>query len=259
MEKYGLEVLTPGTLKRGTSDGEAIRSRLRELRCECVPIVAYGNLIPEDLLALPTHGWVNVHFSLLPQWRGAAPVQAALCAGDDVTGVSTFLLEPGLDTGPIFGMVTEPIHPTDTADDLLERLAESGAELLVATLDGIAAGTVAPQPQRGEATYAPKITTQGARVCWDSPAFHIDRAIRAHTPAPGAWTMLGDQRLKIGPVRVMEETGLAPGEIGARHGHILVGTGTTAVGLVQVQPPGKKMMVAADWARGRKVEGEQLQ
>lgn len=257
--EHDIEVRTPATLKAGTEDGEELRHWLREVGCECVPIVAYGNLVPDDLLGLPRHGWVNVHFSLLPLWRGAAPVQAALAAGDDVTGVSTFRLEKGLDTGPVYGTVTEQIGPRDTADDLLERLAYSGAELLVSTLDGIAAGALEPREQVGEASYAPKITTDAARIRWADPAFVVDRTIRAHTPGPGAWTMLGKNRLKVGPVTVTEVAGLAPGEVRASGAGVVVGTGSTAVELGLVQPSGKKMMAAADWARGRNVEGEQLQ
>ncbi|MDO5511966.1 methionyl-tRNA formyltransferase [Corynebacterium sp.] len=245
-QEHGIEVLTPTTLR----DNADIRARLTELAPDAIPVVAYGNLIPADLLDLPTHGWVNLHFSLLPAWRGAAPVQAAIRAGDDITGAATFRIEEGLDTGPVLGTVTEAIRDTDTADDLLTRLAYSGADLLAATMDGLASGALVPQPQQGEATYAPKITTEDARVDWAQPDFAVDRHIRAHTPGPGAWTMLADDRVKLGPVTPGAQAQLAPGEIEVRKNEVVVGTGSGAVTLGQAQPPGKKMMNAADWARG---------
>lgn len=251
-QKHGIEVLTPSTLRPGTEDGDNLRQRLSELQPEAIPVVAYGNLISKDLLNVPRHGWVNLHFSLLPAWRGAAPVQAAIAAGDDITGASTFRIEEGLDTGPVFGTVTEGISGEDTADDLLTRLAYSGADLLVATMDGLAAGTLDSQPQSGEATYAPKISTAAARIDWAQPAFAVDRHIRAHTPGPGAWTLLEDARLKIGPVLLTEgiDKHLAPGEALISKDVVYIGTATHPVQLNRIQPPGKKMMNAADWARG---------
>ena len=251
-QEHGIEVLTPTTLRPGTEDGDNLRQRLAELQPEAIPVVAYGNLISKDLLDVARHGWVNLHFSLLPAWRGAAPVQAAIAAGDDITGASTFRIEEGLDTGPVFGTVTEGITGTDTADDLLTRLAYSGADLLVATMDGLEAGTLEPQAQSGEATYAPKISTAAARIDWAQPAFAIDRHIRAHTPGPGAWTLLDDARLKVGPVRLTEgiDKHLAPGEALISKDAVYIGTATQPVQLDRIQPPGKKMMNAADWARG---------
>lgn len=251
-QEHGIEVLTPTTLRPGTEDGDNLRQRLAELQPEAIPVVAYGNLISKDLLDVARHGWVNLHFSLLPAWRGAAPVQAAIAAGDDITGASTFRIEEGLDTGPVFGTVTEGITGTDTADDLLTRLAYSGADLLVATMDGLEAGTLEPQAQSGEATYAPKISTAAARIDWAQPAFAIDRHIRAHTPGPGAWTLLDDARLKVGPVRLTEGIGkhLQPGEALISKDAVYIGTATQPVQLDRIQPPGKKMMNAADWARG---------
>lgn len=251
-QEHGIEVLTPTTLRPGTEDGDNLRERLAELRPEAIPVVAYGNLISKDLLDVARHGWVNLHFSLLPAWRGAAPVQAAIAAGDDITGASTFRIEEGLDTGPVFGTVTEGITGTDTADDLLTRLAYSGADLLVATMDGLEAGTLEPQAQSGEATYAPKISTAAARIDWAQPAFAIDRHIRAHTPGPGAWTLLDDARLKLGPVSLTEGIGkqLHPGEALISKDAVYIGTATQPVQLDRIQPPGKKMMNAADWARG---------
>ncbi|AWB81840.1 methionyl-tRNA formyltransferase [Corynebacterium yudongzhengii] len=248
-EERGIEVLKPATLRADSEDGEAVRERLRGLAPEAIPVVAYGNLIPADLLELPTHGWVNLHFSVLPAWRGAAPVQAAIAAGDDVTGATTFRLDEGLDTGDILGQMTETIRADDTADDLLTRLAYAGADLLVATMDILASGEARPERQTGEATYAPKITTEQARIDWSAPALAVDRHIRAHTPAPGAWTMMDDVRLKIGPVTHTERE-LQAGEMVIEKNDVYVGTATTAVRLGELQAPGKKRMDAAAWARG---------
>ena len=253
-EKHGIEVLTPTTLKPGTEDGDALRARLAELSPEAIPVVAYGNLITEDLLQVPAHGWVNLHFSLLPAWRGAAPVQASIAAGDEVTGATTFRIDKGLDTGDILATLEERIQPTDTADDLLTRLAYAGADLLVETMDGLEDGSFSPQPQEGEPTYAHKIATEDARIEWAQPADVIDRHIRAHTPGPGAWTLLGESRLKVGPVSLAAaepgEAELRPGEVRVAKKEVVVGTGSAPVRLGQIQPPGKKMMNAADWGRG---------
>ena len=254
-QEHGIEVLTPSSLRPDTEDGQALRARLRELEPEAIPVVAYGNLVTKDLLELPQHGWVNLHFSLLPAWRGAAPVQAAIAAGDEITGASTFRIEEGLDTGPVLGTVSEEIRTTDTADDLLTSLAYSGGDLLVATMDDLAAGQLEAQPQQGEATYAPKISTAQARVEWSQPAFAIDRHIRAHTPGPGAWTMWDEARVKVGPVSPVEAAAavpehLEPGQLYIAKNAVFVGTATQPVQLGKIQPPGKKMMNAADWARG---------
>ena len=225
---------------------------------DCCAVVAYGALLSAQMLAVPPHGWVNLHFSLLPAWRGAAPVQAAIAAGDTVTGATTFRIEPALDSGPVYGVLTQTITPTDTAGELLDRLAKSGAMLLETTLDGIAAGTLNPiaQPTDG-VSIAPKISVEQARVRWDLPAHVIERRIRAVTPNPGAWTMLGDMRIKLGPVTV-EEFGvhMEPGRIEAERSLLRVGTGSAPVLLGQIQPPGKKAMAAADWARGARLDPE---
>jgi methionyl-tRNA formyltransferase len=223
--------------------------------------VAYGALVPPAALGVPRHGWVNLHFSLLPAWRGAAPVQHAIMAGDEVTGAATFQLEAGLDTGPVFGVVTETIGPRDTAGNLLDRLAVSGARLLVATLDGIAAGTLSPEPQAADGvSLAPRIETADARVDWDLPAHVVDRRVRGLTPAPGAWTTWRGDRLRLGPVEpVPEAPGLAPGELTVTPDRVLVGTGRGVVRLGQVQPAGRTMLAAADWARGaRPAAGDRL-
>lgn len=248
-DEHGIEVLTP----RSPRDPEFI-ARLTDLAPDCCPVVAYGALIPQSVLDIPVHGWVNLHFSLLPAWRGAAPVQAALAAGDEITGASTFRLEEGLDTGPVFGVVTETIRPADTAGDLLDRLADAGATLLESTLDGIEDGILAAAPQSADGvSHAPKITVDEARVQWTLPAHTVDRRIRSVTPAPGAWTMVGDLRVKLGPVTVVDDI-LEPGELSLRKNAVLVGTGTTAVQLGFVQPPGKKLMAASDWARGARLD-----
>ncbi|QVI26144.1 methionyl-tRNA formyltransferase [Mycolicibacterium neoaurum] len=226
-------------------------AELAELAPDACAVVAYGALLRDELLAVPTHGWVNLHFSLLPAWRGAAPVQAAIAAGDTVTGATTFRIERDLDSGPIFGVVTETIAPTDTAGDLLARLAVSGAGLLAATMDGIADGSLIPVRQPAEGiTVAPKITVDEARVRWELPAHVVDRRIRAVTPNPGAWTMIGDVRVKVGPVRVDEDKELAVGEIEVGKRDVWIGTGSNAVLLSWIQARGKKPMNAADWARG---------
>jgi methionyl-tRNA formyltransferase len=223
---------------------------------ECCAVVAYGALLSAQMLAVPPHGWVNLHFSLLPAWRGAAPVQAAIAAGDTVTGATTFRIAPALDSGPVYGIVTETIRAHDTAGELLDRLALSGGELLEATLDGIADGSLTPVPQAIDGvSTAPKVSVDEARIRWDLPAHVIDRRIRAMTPNPGAWTMIGDMRIKIGPVSV-EESGDAveSGVIVAERSRVLIGTGSVPVQLGEIQPPGKKPMAAADWARGARLD-----
>lgn len=252
----GVEVLKP----QRPGDPHFL-ARLGELGPDCAPVVAYGGLLPRTALDVPKHGWVNLHFSLLPAWRGAAPVQHAILAGDDLTGATTFKIEEELDAGPVYGVVTESIYPTDTSGDLLERLAQAGADLLVATLDGIEEGTVVARPQPSDGvTWAPKLTPADAQVDWSVPALRVDRLVRACTPAPGAWTSFRGDRLKLGPLRLdHESTDLAPGEIRADRGSVRVGTGTHAVLLGDVQPPGKRTMPAADWVRGARLEpGERL-
>lgn len=230
-------------------------AELTDLAPECCAVVAYGALLSEALLAVPARGWINLHFSLLPAWRGAAPVQAAIAAGDTVTGATTFQIEPSLDSGPVYGVVTETIRPTDTAGDLLDRLAVSGAALLATTLDGIADGALTPVPQPADGvSLAPKITVEQGRVRWDLPAHVIDRHIRSVTPSPGAWTMIGDMRVKLGPVSIDDAAEvLPPGVIRADRAGVRVGTGSVPVLLGQLQPPGKKPMNAADWARGARL------
>ncbi len=258
-DEAGIPVWQPGR----PSD-PAFLEALREVAPDCVPVVAYGALVPRAALDVPRQGWVNLHFSLLPAWRGAAPVQAAIRHGDDVTGATTFRLEEGMDTGPTFGVVTETVGPSDTAGALLSRLAVSGAALLTATLDGIEDGTVqaVPQPSDG-VSLAPKVTTADARADVTAPAAVLDRLIRSVTPDPGAWVEFRGERLGIGPVTPQRtgaaEAGLAPGELLVERRRVLVGTATVPVELGEVRPVGKRAMAASDWARGARIEaGESL-
>ncbi|CCH17613.1 methionyl-tRNA formyltransferase [Micromonospora lupini] len=255
-DEHGVEVLTPARPR----DPEFL-DRLRELSPDCVPVVAYGALVPPSALEIPRYGWINLHFSLLPAWRGAAPVQHAVLHGDELTGASVFQLEQGLDTGPVFGTLTDEIRPGDTSGDLLERLADSGAGLLVAVLDAIADGTARAEPQPADGvSLAPKLTVEDARVRWGDPAFAVDRRIRACTPAPGAWTTFRDERVKLGAVApVPDGPDLKPGELLVEKTRVLAGTATVPVRLGEVRAAGKRAMAATDWARGVRVSaGEGL-
>ncbi|HEY1822352.1 MAG TPA: methionyl-tRNA formyltransferase [Trebonia sp.] len=278
-EELELEALKPIRPNEGW-----FLERLRAIAPDCCPVTAYGALLPQSALDIPPEGWVNLHFSVLPAWRGAAPVQHAVLRGDDITGATTFRIVKELDAGPVFGTLTEPIRPTDTSGDLLARLAISGAELLVKTLDAIEDGTIlaAPQPADG-VSFAPKLTPADARVDWKLPAHLIDRQVRACTPDPGAWTEFGTGRpdagqsdggqsdagrsdagrLKLWPVtlaagaalisaggKAPDGAALAPGELRVDRNAVYVGTGTIPVRLGDVQPQGKRRMPAADWARG---------
>jgi len=249
-DEHGVEVLTPVRPRE-----PEFLERLADLAPDCVPVVAYGALVPPAALEIPANGWINLHFSLLPAWRGAAPVQHALLHGDELAGASVFQLEAGLDTGPVYGTLTDLIRPTDTAGDLLDRLAHSGAGLILSVLDAIEAGTARAVSQPADGiTLAPKVTVDDARVRWGDPAFAVDRRIRACTPAPGAWTTLGEERLKLGPVRaVAGGPQLRPGDLLVERKRVLVGTGTTPVVLGEVRAAGKKAMPATDWARGHRL------
>ena len=245
--ELGIEVLKP----QRPRDEEFV-ARLAELAPDCCPVVAYGALLPQRVLDIPQHGWVNLHFSLLPAWRGAAPVQHAILAGDKTTGATTFRIVLELDAGPVFAAVTEPIRPDDTAGDLLHRLSVSGARLLVTTLDGIEDGTLTPTPQPesdGQLSYASKISVDDARIDWKEPADVVDRLIRACFPAPGAWTTFEGERFKINSARISDAV-LPPGVLDVTKRSVRVGTGTQTLALGEVQAQGKKPMAAADWARG---------
>ena len=256
-DERGIEVLTPARPRE-----PEFQERLRRLAPDCVPVVAYGALVPPSALEIPKHGWVNLHFSLLPAWRGAAPVQHAVLHGDEVTGASVFELEAGLDTGPVYGTVTEEIRPADTSGDLLDRLAVSGAGLLVAVLDAIEAGTARAHPQpASDISLAPKITVDDAKVRWNDPAFAVDRRIRACTPVPGAFTTFRGERVKLGPVRpVANGPSLNIGDLLVERAQVLVGTATTPVALGEVRAAGKKPMPGTDWARGLRIQaGERFE
>ncbi|MDR7084291.1 methionyl-tRNA formyltransferase [Arthrobacter ginsengisoli] len=230
----------------------AVTGQIAAAAPDVAAIVAYGGLIPRAALDVPRHGWINLHFSLLPAWRGAAPVQRSLIAGDDVTGAVTFLLEEGLDTGPVFGTLTESVRPDDTAGALLERLSHSGAVLLTQTLSALDAGRAAAVPQHGEVSLAPKLSLEDGRLDWQQPALAIGRRARGVTPEPGAWTTLDGQRIKLEPVVMRPgEAALKPGQLALAGKSVLVGTGSHPVELTRIQPSGKKMMTAADWARGQ--------
>jgi methionyl-tRNA formyltransferase len=252
-DERGVEVLTPAKPRE-----PEFLERLRDLDADIVPVVAYGALVPPAALAIPRLGWINLHFSLLPAWRGAAPVQHAVLNGDAMTGACVFQLEEGLDTGPVYGRLTEPIGPGDTSGALLERLAAAGARLTLDVVDALDAGALVgePQPEDG-VSHAPKITVEDARVRWGDPAFAVDRRVRAVTPAPGAWTEFAGQRLRLGPVAVDPDgPELAPGEVALAKKSVHVGTATDPVRLDQVQPAGKKPMDASAWGRGLQHAGE---
>ncbi|MGD3107139.1 methionyl-tRNA formyltransferase [Streptomyces sp. YGL11-2] len=257
-EEAGIEVLKPVKPR-----DEDFLARLREIGPDCCPVVAYGALLPKVALDIPPKGWVNLHFSLLPAWRGAAPVQHAVLAGDEVTGATTFQIEQGLDSGPVYGVLTEEVRSTDTSGDLLTRLAFAGSGLLVATMDGIEDGTLkaVPQPEEG-VSLAPKIEVEDARVDWTAPALRVDRVVRGCAPAPGAWTVFRGERLKLIATAIAPdpaELALAPGELAGTKKAVYVGTGSRPVELLWVQPQGKKPMQGADWARGVRIAaGERL-
>ena len=245
--ELGIQVLKP----QRPRDEEFV-ARLTELAPDCCPVVAYGALLPQRVLDIPRNGWVNLHFSLLPAWRGAAPVQHAILAGDQTTGVTTFRIVLELDAGPIFATVREPIGPDDTAGDLLHRLSLSGARLLVDTLNGIEEGTLRPMPQPdtdAQVSYASKITVDDAQIDWTQPAEVTDRLIRACFPAPGAWTTFDGDRFKINSAAISDVVRL-PGALEITKRSVWVGTGTLALELRDVQAQGRKPMAAADWARG---------
>ncbi len=258
-EELGVPILRP----QRPRDPEFLQA-LADLAPDAAPVVAYGALIPRPALAIPVHGWINLHFSVLPAWRGAAPVQRAIMAGDDVTGATTFQLDEGLDTGPVYGVLTEPIRPRDTAGDVLARLAEAGARLLVDTLDGIESGTLESRPQPIEGvSLAPRLTTDDAHVDWRLPVQIVDRRIRGCTPTPGAWTLLNNERLGLGPVRVVPASEapapLGPGQLSVGKHSVLVGTASTPVELGEVRAAGRRPMPAQDWARGaRPGSGQRL-
>ena len=248
-EELGVPVLKPAHPR----DPE-FQEALKALRPDACPVVAYGALLPQSALDIPVHGWINLHFSLLPSYRGAAPVQHAIWAGEEMTGATVFRIVKELDAGPMFGVMTQVIKPEDTAGTLLATLAEGGSDLLVQVLNGIEDGSIEAREQPTEGiTIAGKITVEDAEIDWSDSAKRVDRQVRACTPAPGAWTTYEGERFKVGPV-TLTDTNLPAGEMQVGKNEVLVGTSTTAIRLGLVKPFGKKEMPAADWARGVRLE-----
>ena len=252
-EEAGIEVRTPSNLQREADV-------LGDWAPDVVAVVAYGLLVPAELLTVPRFGWVNAHFSLLPAWRGAAPVQHAIGAGQTHTGVTTFSIDEGLDTGPIL-MRSDPVSIGDREDAgaLLARLAVTGATLLVSTIDAMEAGELHPAAQdsvdSGEVSLAPRISSDDARVNWSGDVLDVDRWIRACTPDPGAWTIIDGQRVNIGtPQAVVVDEGASPGVIHVEKSQVTIGARGGFIVLGEVQATGKKTMAAADWARGYRGE-----
>jgi methionyl-tRNA formyltransferase len=245
-ERLGIPVTRANRLA-----GEATET-VRALAPDLGVIVAYGGLVREPLLSTPRLGWINLHFSLLPRWRGAAPVQRAIMAGDDVTGASVFQLVAELDAGDVFGRVIEPIGRHQTAGNLLESLAESGASLLVRVVDALADGTARAVPQDGDVTLAPKLGLADGDVDWTLPAEAVSAQIRGVTAEPGAYTTADGARLKILDATIARDVPRMPaGEFALVGRRVVVGTATEPIELVTVHPAGRKAMDAASWWRGR--------
>jgi methionyl-tRNA formyltransferase len=251
-ERLGIPVIDARRL-----DDEAT-ARIAALRPDLGVIVAYGGLVREPLLSTPEHGWINLHFSALPAWRGAAPVQRALIAGDADLGASVFRLVPELDAGDVYAMRSRPVEPGETAGAALESLAASGADLVADVVDAIADGSAVATPQTGEPTFAPKLTIDDGRLDWDRPTAEVDARFRGVTPEPGAHTEVDGVRLKVleaAPAASAHDAPrLAPGEVRGDRRRVLVGTADGALELRRVQPAGRNAMGAADWWRGLGVE-----
>ncbi|PIE21306.1 MAG: methionyl-tRNA formyltransferase [Arachnia propionica] len=243
-EQLGVAVFKPASLKQ-----PGFAETLASLELDACLVVAYGALLPEHILAIPKHGWINLHFSQLPRWRGAAPVQHAILAGDTTTATSCFRIVKALDAGPVFRQRSFNIGD-ETAGELLDRLAQAGAAELLATLADIADGVQPIEQPSDGITYASKLTPAEARLDFTRPALALHRTIMACSPAPGAWCELGGQRFKIYRSQLTDSADLAPGQLATAKNRVLVGTGDGDLGLVEVQAPGKRRMAAADWARG---------
>lgn len=260
--RHDLPVIQPASLKR---DPDAVEA-LRALAPDLIVVVAYGLLLPSEVLRIPSLGCVNVHASLLPRWRGAAPIQRAILAGDAETGVCIMGMEEGLDTGPVYHRLAIPIDPRETGGSLHDKLAALGARALVEALAGIADGSLAPEPQsQTGVTYASKLSKEEAAIDWSQPALSIDRQIRAFDPWPVAHTSLGGETLRIwgaqapDEIRDQPETGAAPGTvIRAERSDLLVATGDGVLAINRLQPPGKRAMSARDFLVSRKLDGERL-
>ncbi len=245
---HGIEALKPAK-----ASDEGFLARLRELAPDACPIVAYGNLLTQPVLDVPRYGWINLHFSLLPRWRGAAPAQRTIIAGDAVAGASTFRVVKALDAGPLYRTLTHPLTGTETAGELLTALADEGARLLLDTLDDLASVDPTPQPEDG-LTIAPKITVAEAHLDWTRDGHELERLIRGCSPDPMAWTTINGERLRIALARPLDTRELAAGHVRPERRRVVVGTGTVDLELVRVQPQGKKEMPAADWARGLRAD-----
>ncbi|MEX0789420.1 MAG: methionyl-tRNA formyltransferase [Actinomycetota bacterium] len=243
----GIPVLQPPTLRSPEA-----QQALRDLAADVYVVVAYGLILPKAVLNIPSLGCINVHFSLLPRWRGAAPVQWAILEGDAASGVAIMQMDPGLDTGPVLEMVREPIGPDDTSGTLAGRLATLGARLIPNVVAGLDEMTPQAQPEEG-VTYASKLTPQDARIDWSLPAEVIGNRIRAFNPRPGAWGELNGTRMKIWSAEPTDVSSMgAPGTLAENGGELLVATGSTMLRLVQVQPEGKARMSAAEFVRGHR-------
>ncbi len=248
---HGITVMQPRTLK----NDEAFAA-LAELKPEVIVVTAYGKILPKRVLTLPPFGCVNVHVSLLPRWRGAAPVQWAIMSGDTQTGATIMLMDEGIDTGPVLSQQAVDIAPDITGGELLSQLGEVGAALLCQTLPKLQTGALKPQPQQGESTYAPMLTRETECITWAKPAATIERVIRALSPSPYCFTMLNGQPLKIikAAVAAAPEASAPPGTIIAiSKSGITVATSNGSLLLQTVQPAGKKPMPAADYARGARL------
>ncbi|MFI5061090.1 MAG: methionyl-tRNA formyltransferase [Actinomycetales bacterium] len=243
-EELGIEVLKANRLD------DTISARIRELEADLGTIVAYGGLLREPLLSTPRLGWINLHFSLLPRWRGAAPVQRSVIAGESETGAAVFQVVRELDAGAVFSQLRHPVAPDATAGELLDALSLSGATLLADTVDALAAGTAVAVPQTGEPTLAPKLGLADAQLDFTQPAEAVYARLRGVTPEPGAFAVLDGERFKIHAARPAATESLPPGRIEVRDHSVLVGTGTHPLELLTVQPAGKRAMAATDWWRG---------
>lgn len=247
--ELGIEVLQPDTLR-----SEEAQQTLAAAQADVFAVVAYGLILPAEVLSIPRMGCINVHFSLLPRHRGAAPVQWAIIEGDAETGVSIMRMDPGLDTGPVLKTVAEPIGHDDTAGQLAERLSQIGASALVEVIDDLESLRAVPQPDSG-ATYASKLTSRDAQIDWSRPAVRIKDLVRALNPRPGAWTLLEGRRLKIWRVRVTGRPSEGPaGSLVVDKASVEVSTADGTVELLEVQPEGKARMTALDFARGQRLD-----
>ncbi|MGV8857190.1 methionyl-tRNA formyltransferase [Rhodoglobus sp.] len=250
-EQAGVEVIRANRLDDTASES------IEALNVDLGVIVAYGGLVPKHVLTIPRLGWINLHFSLLPQWRGAAPVQRAIMGGDTVAGATVFQLVEKLDAGDIFATMTEPIGAQQTAGALLQQLSFSGATLLSTVVDSLAAGTAHAEPQSGNITLAPKLTLEDGRIDWSQGAQDVHNQIRGVTPEPGASTQVDGKRLKVLDAAIARETPALPiGHINFVGKKVFVGTASEPIELLRVHPEGRNAMDAAAWWRGLNSESE---